>query len=415
VAEKLQIHKAATKILAGLKQQNYSQHTIGRYRQCYDSLLKYARERRIKDYSTSIGLDFIKYKFGLSIEDIYSKHPKNVSATLRALQILWDYLEYGRMAFKKRSAKKPFECPVQFTNEYKAFKEFCILRQYSPRTNTSMLYRLQKFLIFLDDLKIDSSNEITSAHLIKFLSSYSANSTNTIANVISILRNYITFLYQENYITADIGSCLPKVRILRDAFIPSVWKGDDVRKLLNSIDRKNPTGKRDYATVLLVTRLGLRVSDIRCLKISDINWDRKILSIVMQKTRQPLELPLLEDIGWAIIDYLKNGRPQTASDKVFIRHNAPYEGFSDNNSLGKMLTGYMNKAGIVMRGQKHGLHSLRSTLASLMLENETPLPVISETLGHQNINTTSIYLKIDMKGLKNCTIDPEEVSCEKQV
>ena len=413
--EKLKIRKATTNILAGLKQQNYSQHTIGRYRQCYDSLLKYTRERRIKDYSTSIGLDFIKHKFGLSIEDIYSRHPKNVSSTLRALQVLWDYLEYGRMAFKKRSAKRPFKCPVQFTKEYKAFKEICILREYSPRTNTSMLYTLQKFLPFLDDLKVDSSNGITGRHLIKFLSSYSRNSTSTIANVISVLRNYITFLHQENYTTADISGCLPKVRVLRDAFIPSVWKGDDVRKLLNSIDRKNPTGKRDYAIILLAARLGLRVSDIRCLKIADLNWERKLLSIVMQKTRQPLELPLLEDIGWAIIDYLKNGRPQTISDNLFIRHNAPYEGFSDNNSLSKMLTGYMNKAGIVMRGQKHGLHSLRSTLASLMLENGTPLPVISEALGHQNINTTSIYLKIDMKGLRCCTIDPEEVSCEKQV
>ncbi|MHB1253246.1 MAG: hypothetical protein ACYCZ1_03680 [Candidatus Humimicrobiaceae bacterium] len=71
MAEKLKIHEAATRILAGLKQQNYSQHIIGRYRQCYDSLLKYTRERRIKDYSTSIGLDFIKHKFGLSIEDLY--------------------------------------------------------------------------------------------------------------------------------------------------------------------------------------------------------------------------------------------------------------------------------------------------------------------------------------------------------
>lgn len=413
MAEKLKIRKATTRILAGLKQQNYSPHTIGRYRQCYDSLLKYTRERRIKDYSASLGLDFIKHKFGLKIEDIYCRQPKNASSTLRALQVLWDYLEYGRMSFKKRSSKKPFECPVQFTKEYKAFKENCILRGYSPRTNTSIFYTLQKFLTFLNDLELDSSNKISSPHLIKFLSSYSRNNTSTIANVIKILRNYITFLYQESYITADISGCLPKVRILRDAFIPSVWKGDDVRKLLSTIDRKNPTGKRDYAIILLVTRLGLRVGDIRSLKMADLNWDRKLLSIVAQKTRQPLELPLLEDVGWAIIDYLKNGRPQTISDNLFIRHNAPYREFSDSNSLSKMLAGYMNKAGIVMRGQKHGLHSLRSTLASLMLENKTPLPVISEALGHQNINTTSIYLKIDMKGLKNCPIDPEEVYLEK--
>jgi len=411
--EKLKIQKATKMILAGLKQQNYSRHTINRYRQCYDGLLKYIRERRIKDYSASIGLGFINYKFGLKIEDIYCKQPINASSFLRAIQVLWDYLEYGRISFKKRSSKKPFECPVQFREEYNAFKKTCILRGYSPRTNTSITYTLQRLLIFLDDLKLESSGEITGPHLIKFISSYSKNSTSTIAAVISILRNYITFLYQENYTKDDISGCLPKVRVMRDAFIPSVWKQDDVRKLLGIIDRKNPTGKRDYAIILLVVRLGLRVGDIRSLKMADLNWDRKLLSIVTQKTGQPLKLPLLDDVGWAIIDYLKNGRPRTISDYLFIRHNAPYNGFSDGNSLDKMLSGYMNKAGIVMRGQKHGLHSLRSTLASLMLEKDTPLPVISEALGHQNINTTSIYIKVDMKGLRNCIMDPEEVSCEK--
>ena len=278
--EKPKIHEVTAKILADLKQQNYSEHTIDRYRQCYDSLLKYTRERGIEFYSASIGLDFIKYKFGLSIEGLYGRHPKNVSTTIRGLQVLWDYLEYGRMVIKKRSGKRPFECPIQFTKDYEAFKEICILREYSPMRNTAVLGMLQKFLTFLDDSKVGSSNQITGRHLTKFLSSYSRNSTRYIATIASILRIYITFLHQEGYMAADIAGCLPKVRVMRDAFIPSVWKSGDVRKLLNSIDRKNPKGKRDYAIILLVTRLGLRVSDIRCLKMANLNWDRKMLSIV---------------------------------------------------------------------------------------------------------------------------------------
>ena len=207
----------------------------------------------------------------------------------------------------------------------------------------------------------------------------------------------------------NLSVCLPKVRIMRNAFIPFVWEREDVKRLLESIDRHNPEGKRDYAILLLVTRLGLRVSDIRSLKLTDLNWNRKTLSIVMQKTKQPLELPLLDDVGWAIIDYLKNGRPQTVSDRVFIRHKAPYTGFSDLNNLGRMLGRRIHRAGIDMSGYKEGLHALRSTLARVMLENGTPLPVISEALGHQSIQTTSIYLKIDMDGLRNCVIDPEEV------
>jgi site-specific recombinase XerD len=131
----------------------------------------------------------------------------------------------------------------------------------------------------------------------------------------------------------------------------------------------------------------------------------------MQKTKRPLDLPLLEDIGWAIIDYLKNGRPQTPSDRVFVRHRAPFNAFGENESFHRELHRYMVKAGLDIPLDVHcGLHSLRSTLAKNMLENNATLPVISETLGHQNINTTSIYLKIDLAGLRRCALDPDEVT-----
>jgi site-specific recombinase XerD len=94
---------------------------------------------------------------------------------------------------------------------------------------------------------------------------------------------------------------------------------------------------------------------------------------------------------------------------VFIRHRAPYDAFAHHDNLERMLKRYMQKAGIIMSGQTHGLHSLRATLARTMLENGTALPVISEVLGHQNIQTTSIYLKIDWEGLRRCAIDPDEV------
>jgi len=206
------------------------------------------------------------------------------------------------------------------------------------------------------------------------------------------------------------------VKYSRHAFICPVWKQEDIGRLLNVIDRNNPMGKRNYALLLLVIRLGLRAGDIRNLKLTDLNWTRKTLSIVMQKTKQPLELPILADIGWALIDYLKNGRPQqTASNNVFIRHKAPYDGFGDFYSFWKTVGSYMNKAEFDTKSQRHGLHSLRSTLACVMLKKGTPLPVISEVLGHQSIQTTSIYLKVDMEGLRNCIIDPEEVFHEKHI
>ena len=167
-------------------------------------------------------------------------------------------------------------------------------------------------------------------------------------------------------------------------------------------------GKRDYAILLIVTRLGLRSGDIRLLTLGNLNFARKEITIVTQKTKKPLTMPMFDDIGWALIDYLKNGRPQTTSDRVFVRHKAPYDELGSMGSLSCMVARRMNKAGIKMSG-KHGMHSLRSTLARVMLENGAPLTAVSEALTHENIQTTSIYVHIDVEGLKRCVLDPEEV------
>lgn len=213
-----------------------------------------------------------------------------------------------------------------------------------------------------------------------------------------------------NIVKTDLAASLPHVRTLRNSFIPHAWKTNDVKKLLASIDRDSAKGKRDYAILLMVTRLGLRASDIRNMRLSNLNWNRKTISLSIQKTGRAQELPLLEDIGWAIIDYLKNGRPQTVCDRLFVRHRAPFDSFGENESFYRELHRYMQVADInPPTGVRCGLHSLRSTLAKNMLEAKNPLPVISEVLGHTNINTTSIYLKIDLEGLRKCALDPEEV------
>lgn len=115
-----------------------------------------------------------------------------------------------------------------------------------------------------------------------------------------------------------------------------------------------------------------------------------------------------------MIDYLKNGRPKTKANTVFVNHKAPYGGFKDTNGMQHILWKYMRFAGLEIPKNEHcGLHSLRSTLARTMLENGAPLPVISEVLGHESVQSTSVYLKINIDALRKCAIDPQEVfQCE---
>ena len=131
--------------------------------------------------------------------------------------------------------------------------------------------------------------------------------------------------------------------------------------MLEGIDRGNPTGKRDYAILLLVARLGIRVGDIKSLKLSDLDWRSKTIKIRQDKTKNTVTYPILSDIGWALIDYLKNARPASNSPFVFIRMNAPHEAFGENASFHNIITKYTRRSGItVPRGKRHGLHSLRS-------------------------------------------------------
>jgi len=337
-----------------------------------------------------------------------------VDYRMRPLLLLLCYLQDGEFHPDVRRTKPYFVCPACFKSEYEAFCEELSYRGYSEATIESNTQKVQLLIKFLVTQGVTSLSDITIRHIENYLRTLENKAVKYVGTFLYVFRNFFSFLYERGYIVDDLTPMLPKVRTPRNASIPYVWSKDDIKKLLSAIDRDDPKGKRDYAILLIAIRLGLRIGDIRNLKKSSIDWNRKTINLKMLKTGQPIELPLLKDIGWAIIDYLQNGRPATNSECLFVRHRAPFNAFGGRNSFNKELHRYILKAGLNMPGdQWHGMHSLRSTLAGNMLEIKSPLPIISEALGHQSVNTTSIYLKIDIEGLRKCALDPEEVfACE---
>ena len=162
---------------------------------------------------------------------------------------------------------------------------------------------------------------------------------------------------------------------------------------------------RDYAIILTAVRLGLRESDILNLRFSNIDWENGKIQIIQKKTKQPLCLPLTDDVAWAIIDYLKNGRPGCDCDYVFVRHNRP---ITHLNSTYDIVQKYIRQSQITLpSGKRHGLHALRHSLASKMLEQGIALPTISGVLGHLSSDTTKYYLKIDVNQLRQCALEVE--------
>ena len=186
--------------------------------------------------------------------------------------------------------------------------------------------------------------------------------------------------------------------------IPHYWSNDDIENLLNAIDINTLKGKRDYAIFMLIIKLGLRAIDVVNLKLNNIDWNNNCIKFYQHKTSEYQCLPLLPEVGNAILDYILNGRIKIKQEILFLNcYNKP---ISSPKQLTRILYRYEEKAGIVIENNnKNGVHSLRNTLAYNLLSNETPIGTISQVLGHVNPNTTMIYLKIDINRLTECILD----------
>ena len=255
---------------------------------------------------------------------------------------------------------------------------------------------------------INCCKAITLTLLNNYIKTLAGFTYKTVEQNICSIRAFLRFLFTEQEIEIDLASKMPMVQARKQTRIPSVWTKDELKKLINAIDRGNPKGKRDYAIILLACCLGLRCTDIKNLKLGNFHWEDKKLVFTQSKTKTSLSLPLTQEVGWAVIDYLKYGRPKVDSPYIFIRHLASFAAFSEGDHLAQLIQRYMVLAHLPTLKKKRGMHSLRHTMASLLLEQETPLSVISDILGHIDTDSTAVYLKVDIQKLKECALSFDE-------
>ncbi|MQA17611.1 MAG: integrase, partial [Pseudonocardiaceae bacterium] len=166
-----------------------------------------------------------------------------------------------------------------------------------------------------------------------FVATLAGYQAKTVEHKLCAVRSLLRFAAGAGLVDAAVLETVPAAKSTRQARIPSVWDPADVTKILAAIDRGNPCGKRDYAMILLITRLGLRGIDVKRLEFADLDWPGNRLSVVQAKTGRRVVLPLLKDVGWAVIDYIRHGRPACDCPQVFVRHTAPIGPFSDQDHL----------------------------------------------------------------------------------
>jgi integrase len=159
---------------------------------------------------------------------------------------------------------------------------------------------------------------------------------------------------------------------------------------------------------LLITRLGLRGVDVRRLEFADFDWPGNRLFVTQAKTGHRVQLPLLKEVGWAVIDYIRHGRPACDCPQVFVRHLAPVGPFSDQDHLHQILVKHARAAHVpVSDKRRHGMHSLRHSLATRLMEGGTPVEQIADILDHLSAQSTGVYLKSSLGLLARCALDPD--------
>ena len=383
----------------------YSEGSMSFYKRRWQQLLAFAEVQNATHYSERFGIDFIEKHFNTLEKDFEGVLNQSEVQNLRVIRMLGDFQLHGTILRRYYKHKELLHNPY-FIEVINNFKQYCIRKDYSAATIEHYTKQSSRFLDYADSQSIQSCSDISFTLINRYIKTLAGYTYKTVEQQLCSLRALFKYLFKDELIETDFSQKIPMVQSRKQTRIPSVWSVSDLKKLITAIDRGSPVGKRDYAMILLACHLGLRVSDIKKLTFENFHWEDKQLIFTQSKTRTRLSLPLVQEVGWAVIDYLKYGRPDVDSPYLFIRHLAPFLPFSESDHLHQIIIKYMKLAHLPISPKKRvGMHSLRHTLASLLLENNTPLPVISNILGHLNVESTAVYLKVDIKKLKECSLD----------
>jgi site-specific recombinase XerD len=392
------------KLYNELVERGLSKITLSRYRKIFNEISIYCNDKSISNFTESIGFDFLEDRFNLSKISELSQISVNEKFYLRVINMLGEYQLNGIILYRYKDSN----INLNSYNHYllDEFNLFNIDRNLTNSTIKTTSRYIKKFLFYLEknNHNIKDINHIIINNFLKTI--FGVNSY-TISQTLTCLKQFLKYLFDKNIINLDFSNCLPKLKVHKLKRLPSVWNNEDIDKLLKSVDRNNPLGKRDYAIILLAIRYGIRAIDIKNLKFSNFNWQNNTIEFAQTKTKKLVRLPLFKDVGWAIIDYIKNGRPVSESDTIFVRHIPPYVKLMDDSSTHTILKRYIKLAKISISNQKTGLHSLRHTLATSLLEKNVPIEIISNILGHKTTETTSIYLKNSIELLRECCNDQD--------
>lgn len=387
----------------------YKESTMIWYRQCWRRLERFFADRSVEEFSLELAIAWVDAACDFFAKERAGTLKQTDVYLFRVAQMLGDFVAHGAVLRRyDRRADKLTADQSELIGKFQA--ELCAegcavstVRTYGTLAG--------EFLSFVDTRgRLGKCDARTIEAFIATLSGYQAK---TVEQKLCAVRSFLRYVGRQGHVNADVLKAVPAVKSSKHARVPSVWDAADVARILDAIDRGNPSGKRDYAIITLVTRLGVRSIDVKRLELDDFDWPGNRLWVRQAKTGHRIQLPLLKDVGWAVIDYIRHGRPAADYRQVFLRHTAPIGPFSDQDHLHQILCKHARTARVALSDQRrHGMHSLRHTLATRLMEGGTAIEEIADILGHQSVGTTGVYLKTSLGLLRQCALNPDATSEE---
>lgn len=411
--DKLTILECANQLLDIMRTKHYGEASIKQYEKYFTDFFIYSKSLGKDYFEEEVAIKYANSITGFELKNLAEDRndTKKYIVVLRALRILGEYSRDRIFVPRFSRFHDPVKDNTYWTPIYNSFllylKTDC---DYKDSTINHKELAIRKMINILIDLNVNSLNDVDASIIETIVASFIHESPKSVTHNLGDLKQFFQHCFDNSLCKNNIIQFFPIIKTPHETKIPTSFTVEETQQLLDSIDREDPKGKRDYAIILIASHLGLRAVDIKNIKLSDFDWQKKVLTITQEKTRHTITLPILNDVGWSIIDYIKNGRPQVDCNYLFIRHNSPYDGFFSSSGISAIFTKRIHEAGLnINRDKKCGVHSLRHTLSVALLEKEIPLPIISQILGHQSIKSTETYLKINIQGLKECPMDPERV------
>jgi site-specific recombinase XerD len=278
------------------------------------------------------------------------------------------------------------------------FRRFLLQeRGLSPSTLLNYVPAVERFLAERFHNSTPNFAKLRATHVTGFVTRHAHQLSPVRAGLmVTALRSFFRFLRHRGAIATDLAGCVPTVPNWSLSTLPRFLPAVTVERILECCDRATPVGRRNYAILLLLARLGIRAGEVVGLNLDDIDWNTGRITI-RGKGGKSAQLPLAADVGTALAAYLRNDRPRSATRRVFLRHRAPLVGFGNSSTISSLVRRALKHAGV--ESAHTGAHVLRHSLATSLLRQGGSLDEIGELLRHQSPNTTAIYAKVDVTAL----------------